>query len=293
MSVPVASCKLHVLLATNAPVGVILRRGPSKWVQLIKWDLATDTFFPGQWFHGRIYENRCDLSPDGTLFIYFALKMNILSPDYPEYKGSWTAISKPPYLTALALWPKGDTWGGGGFFLTEKKLWINHPKYDANPHPKHLPIGLNITTKQWSVDDPSPVLTSRLRRNGWMNLMESSKQNKHGELGRVSENGQRNQIDTFHKQSPCGKFTLVMRRTTHLYQDYHDYLVRSVSGGFSVLPGAQWADWDHNGRLIFTLDGCIFSCKPDDLGNFVKHLLVDFSMAIPESVTTPEWAMRW
>ncbi len=294
MSGPVTSCKLHVFLAANAPVGVILRRGPSKRVQLIKWDLDTDTFLPGQWFHGRIYEDRCDLSPDGKLFIYFALKMNINSPYYPEYKGSWTAISKPPYLTALALWPNGSTWGGGGFFLSEKKLWINHyGKYDSKPHPKHKPIGLHISTKQWSIDDPSPVLTSRLSRNGWVNLRESSDQCHHRELARVAENGQHDQIEIFHKQSLCGKITLVMRRTNRQSQYYYDYLLSSVSGRFFVLPGAQWADWDHRGRLLFTREGCIFSCQPDDQGDYRNHLLADFTNARPESISTPIWAMDW
>ena len=94
-------CRLYALLAREAPVGVVFRRGPSKWVQVIKWDTATDTFTLGQWFHGRIYERRCDLSPDGTLMIYFAQKINRRTMDDNEYTYAWTAISQPPYLTAL------------------------------------------------------------------------------------------------------------------------------------------------------------------------------------------------
>ena len=68
MTVPAAPCRLAVFLSRKARVGVILRRGPSKWVQMIHWDRASDAFTPGQWFHGRVYERRCDLSPDGRLF---------------------------------------------------------------------------------------------------------------------------------------------------------------------------------------------------------------------------------
>ena len=60
-------------------------------------------------FKGRIYERRCDLSPDGQLLGYFAA-------DRLSGFGTWTAVSRPPFLTALALWPKGDAWGGGAFF---------------------------------------------------------------------------------------------------------------------------------------------------------------------------------
>lgn len=39
-----APARLFVLLAREASAGVILRRGPSKWVQLIKWNTDADTF---------------------------------------------------------------------------------------------------------------------------------------------------------------------------------------------------------------------------------------------------------
>jgi len=87
----VAFPRLSVLLARSAPVGVIFRRGPSKQVLLIRWNLEKDTFETGQWFKGRIYESRCDLSPDGKLLLYFAA-----SQKKPYI--SWTAISRPPYL---------------------------------------------------------------------------------------------------------------------------------------------------------------------------------------------------
>ena len=69
------SCRVFAILARNAATGVVFRRGPSKWVQLIRWNTDTDTFESGQWFHGRLYERRADLSPDGTKLIYFAAKV--------------------------------------------------------------------------------------------------------------------------------------------------------------------------------------------------------------------------
>jgi hypothetical protein len=55
--------RLSVLLASEAPVGVVLRRGPNKLVRMVVWDRANDKFEPGQWFVGRIYTDRSDLSP--------------------------------------------------------------------------------------------------------------------------------------------------------------------------------------------------------------------------------------
>ena len=73
---PAPSCRLQILLARDAAVGIIFRRGPTQWVQLIKWDTKKDTFEEGQWFHGHIYVSRSDLSPNGSLLIYFASKFN-------------------------------------------------------------------------------------------------------------------------------------------------------------------------------------------------------------------------
>src|SRR5579871_613334 len=36
-----------------------------------------------------------------------------------DYTYAWTAVSKVPFLTTLALWPKGDCWHGGDLFLEE------------------------------------------------------------------------------------------------------------------------------------------------------------------------------
>src|SRR5689334_10667690 len=109
------STRLYVLLARKAPIGVVFRRGPSKQVLLLSWNTETHEIRKGQWLKGRIYEHRCDLSPSGEKLIYFAANQR-----QPMY--SWTAVSRPPFLTALALWPKGDAWGGGGLFENERTL---------------------------------------------------------------------------------------------------------------------------------------------------------------------------
>lgn len=131
--------RLFVLLARNSPVGVVLRRGPSDWVQMIRWDTKKDIFTPGQWFHGRIYEHKCDLSPNGELFIYFAKKFTGIR--YIEGKHFWTAISKPPYFTALDIEFQIESWGGGGIFTERREvIWgldLNgwHKRKDLSVNP--------------------------------------------------------------------------------------------------------------------------------------------------------------
>lgn len=127
------ACRLSLVFARVAPIVVILRRGPTRWVEVIKWNTATDLFEHGQWLHGRIYAERCGLSPNGELFVYFAMRYGRVSKE-DGYQQTFTAVSKPPYLTALALWPEGSTWGGGGHFVNDKTLRLayggngtNHP----------------------------------------------------------------------------------------------------------------------------------------------------------------------
>ena len=107
--------RLHLFFARDNDRAVILRQGPARLFRMILWHRDTDTFEDGQWIRNKVYADRCDLSPDGEHFVYFLLDGRWSS----EARGTFTAISKPPYWTALALFPQGDTWGGGGVFLDE------------------------------------------------------------------------------------------------------------------------------------------------------------------------------
>src|SRR5688500_14916743 len=100
--------RLHVLLSGDGKTGVVIRRGPSQTTCAIGWNRVYDTFGVGQWMRGRIYERRSDLSPDGKHLIYFAMNGRWQSTT----KGSWTAISRAPYLHAVTLLAKGDCWHG-------------------------------------------------------------------------------------------------------------------------------------------------------------------------------------
>lgn len=153
MNMPQAP-RLHIILANTRPRAVILRRGPSDWYHLVLWDTQQDTFDHGAWFRGRIYEERCDLSPDGELFLYFALQGNKWNTDY---RGSWTAVSRPPWLAALTLWPQGDTWGGGGCFADNRKLILETGCLDT--HPRHPLRGLAATTGRCNRETAKPEIS--------------------------------------------------------------------------------------------------------------------------------------
>lgn len=108
-----ASCSLTALLSRDSPVGVIARRGPSRQCLLIRWDLRKNRFETGQWYKGRIGLE--DLSPSGEWLL------TTCSKGYDV----WTVLSRPPYLTAHGLWNIGDHWGGGGTFLSDRRLMLH------------------------------------------------------------------------------------------------------------------------------------------------------------------------
>ena len=131
--------RIFIIPAADADAAIVIRRGPSNWFHLLKWDMAKDSFEPGAWFRGSMYPEKCDLSPDGSLFLYFVLQGNKFTT---SYSGAWTAVSRAPWLTALGLWPQGTTYGGGGRFVANRHLVIRAG--DATPHPDHPGTGLRV-----------------------------------------------------------------------------------------------------------------------------------------------------
>lgn len=282
-------CRLSILLARSAPVAIILRRGPSKWVQLVKWQTDCDKFDTGQWFKGRIYDRRSDLSPDGSLLIYFASKFTSQSLADSEYTYAWTAVSRPPYFTALALWPKGDCWHGGGLFLDPKRVWLNHKPSAAIPHPKHLPRGLKVDPNPEARGEDWPVWSRRMERDGWVLIQE-------GAFISTANGCKTEQAEVWERRSPAG--SILLRRNTdaisfeHPGGPYLESFRLVFNTGEQLLLEASWADWDQAGRLIFARGGILFTGEIER-GQLVERELLDLNANVPCQVKAPAFAQKW
>jgi hypothetical protein len=286
-------CRLFVYLAREASKAVILRRGPSKWFRLSVWHTDTDTFEHGQWFAGKIFAQRCDLSPDGSLFLYFAAKHGRSSLEAYErakaegYTETWTAISKPPYFTALALWPSDiGTWLGGGLFLDGRKIWLN--ACSTEHHPKHRPDKrLRFVAMTGGGAGDMPVYAKRLNRDGWVLQPEGAFERTNWQSA-----WQSNEPHVWHKPSPDGKFRLEMGWIVYdrdLFTfDLHD----TGRGTRTVLNGVTWADWDQRGRLAAVREGHVVIIDPSR-PNDDALMLEDFNPQTPEAMVSPGWARRW
>lgn len=258
---PSPQVRLYAILARKSAKAVVFRRGPSKQVLLISWDTSNDTFKPGQWFKGRIYERRCDLSPDGELLLYFAAK----------YRGSysWSAVSKPPYLTALAMWPKGDCWGGGGEFITRHRIALNHRDSEMNlAHGLRLPKLIRIEQfgerPGWGEDDP--IWSARLQRDAWELVSYPTKTKD--ELGsRVS--WEPDPPIKWHKPHPKfpTQYSLEMEIVGIHERDGPWYLtehsVIDARGKVERLGRSEWADWSRDGDLLFAIGSKLYRAKHD------------------------------
>lgn len=264
--------RLHVLLARDAQVGLVIRRGPSNSVGSILWNRARDTFKVGQWLRGRIYERRCDLSPDGKHFIYFAMNGRWKS----ETKGAWTAISRVPFLKAIDLFAKGDCWHGGGLFLSEREFWLNdghgHVELKRSSRLRRNPDG---GPQEYFGEECLTVYYHRLQRDGWrrrtMEYQGATLFEK-----KLPKSWVLRKLAFAELEHPAGR---------GCYWDAHE-LWQASTDTTLVFPGWEWADYV-DGRLVFAVDGQLRTAR---LGRGKIHgekLLYDFNGLKFQALTAP------
>lgn len=270
--------RLHVILAHNSDAAVVIRRGPSRCVCTIGWDRRTDHFKIAQWFRGRIYERRCDLSPDGKHLIYFAFK----GTRSGSARSSWTAISRAPYLKAIAFWPKGDCWAGGGLFLDNRTFWRNRTAWEEEK-PELAPAALREAPdfpfhESYGGECPG-VYYIRLQKNGWQLTGRSSQSKDHD-------------MTVFVKPLPKG---WLLEKTAHKMIDspagkgcYHDThrLLHPDSGAILDYPRWEWADLDGK-RLVWAEDAILHAARLTSKGPGFTRILHDFNGMEFEALNAP------
>lgn len=286
-----SAVRLYAYVARRRRVAVVLRRGPSKVVQLLRWDLASDVFERGQWLRGRVYERRCDLSPRGDLFVYFAAKHRGSIP-------TWTAISRPPYFTALALWPGFGTYGGGGLFASDDHVKINHRGEPRLAEGYTVPSRVRVSPlgPYSGLGEDDPIQHQRLIREGWRLAEE-------GEAHRKSFDAPTwivfDPPRVYARCRPNDAGLTLERRLMGIgqvngpwYVEEHA-IVDPGSGREEVLPGCEWADWDHQGDLLSAREGCLFRSRVVRGVIQAPTLLIDLRGERFRRVLAPPEARAW
>jgi hypothetical protein len=262
-------------------------------VLLLKWHLGSDRLEPGQWLKGRIYERRCDLSPSGEFFVYFAAK-------HRAPYGTWTAISRPPWFKALALWPKGDAWGGGGVFASELALALNHwsgqdklaDGFQLRPKLRVSPFGAR---SGWGED--WPIYDALLASRGWALVDRPEHPKPNWKDSVVWRYKQDRPVVYEHIGKQRRRLQMRIRGVGQKNDARYwvDYAVLDREGATLLdLPRTDWADWERD-DLVYAREGKLFRVpkKSFDAGAPQPKLIADLSDMTFEARAAPPEAERW
>lgn len=220
------------------------------------WDRRDDTFEVGQWLEARLYPYRCDLSPDGSHFVYFAFDGRRVARGQSE---AYTAVSRAPYLKAVAFWPIDDTWLGGGLFVDDRTLWANGAERgqpDARRTTRFRVVRAWPGSRATGTEDRG-VYYPRLRRDGWT---------KTGQVA-IGDAG-RHDVGVFEKALPHGA---VLEKSHHGrvggHEDgrgcyFEEHAVVAREGARTEHAGWEWADYDADRRrVVFARDGRVWAAR--------------------------------
>jgi len=261
---------------------------PHAWTQLVTWSTKSDTFAKGQWLRGRLYERRCDLSPSGEKLVYFVAKHHLQKID-PSYSSAWTAISKPPYFTALGLWPnRGTSYYGGGLFTSEDHVQINSidnrwgdedGAADMRAHPKHEPPK-RVRVSPLTFMSGDQLMGVRLVRDGWKQVegadVAVARLDWEGRLERQVHD-RRLELELGYGKA---RYALFEKRR---------------KSGWEAVPfeGVGFADFDQAGRLVFTRGEDLLAAGAFGHEGLEERLIASFSREKPGRVLTPAHARVW
>jgi hypothetical protein len=275
MKTPVAP-RIYCIPASEAPVVAVLRRGPSAWSHVGRWDLATRSYEPGAWLAGRIFPRRSDLSPDGRWLCYFAHK-----PGVPwEHGEAYVVVSKLPWLTALHAFGTCGTWTRGYSFTKQGR------GDDAEPVELPIPYGLRSLP---------PVQFAIERLRGWAEAPDCPPRHP-GDLWDQRRNVR------MQKPQPGGDRLLCVESEGWAGGEFgrgqavDGMRVRyslSSDGRLELLDDLQWADWDRRGQLLVaTRSGKLQIRNPAVVGHEILFE-ADLSLLEPDPTPAPAWAQRW
>lgn len=261
--------RLYPIAAANAPVVVVLRRA-GRWWQVLRWDLETCRIEQGAWFRGNLYPYRCDVSRDGRLLCFYAMKTGKL----------FIGVSHIPWLRALALWRIDTTYHDGYYFASRReadKTAVGSPDEGSIARAHLLCV-------VWRRERYAQEL-----RRGWV---EHEACPSRGDDDPWDEK----RAIVLARPQPSGKAQLILFDTGYRSgaRGGRAPRFRLERGDEHIaLDNVTWADWDARGRLLIaTKDG---SLQIRDVGRSELPVVarVDLGACAPKPEPAPDWAQRW
>ena len=246
MSIPhPISARLHLLRAPDAPVIVVIRRGPSKLFHVIKWNTEKDKLEHGSWFSGKLYPMRCDVSFDGKWMVYLAMGAN---------GETWNGCCALPFLKTYLEGDNYGAWNGGSFWRDAKTLMLNNWLDERG----HVPFATEPMNAAHGEDEG--VLYAKMERDGWK---------RNGDNWGTHEEIKGNKKYMVRTTDDDGWSWRIGRKGPTLQCFYRGYLEFGRSFEFRVLEqldlldqNVQWATFDARGHLIVARAGWIERYSP-------------------------------
>ena len=219
-------------------VAAVIHKMPGKWWRLGRWDFASGAYEKGAWFTGTLYPQCCDLSPGGHWFSYFACKYRSLWPAGDSYN----AVSRLPWLKALAAWRECGAWSRGHHF---------------GPDPAAWPVGTPAIGDVSILDAVGGMAKTHAapfaveRRRGWAESASTPPRDPADvwdERRDVVMEKSSPDADCASVLSVRSKFAAFRTCPTSFRPDPTAYRL-TQHGRTDILTGVQWADWTFDGRL--------------------------------------------
>jgi len=261
-------------------VAAVIHKMPSRWWRLGRWDFASGAYEEGAWFRGNLYPQRCDLSPGGRWFSYFA---------YQPYS-SWApgenyyAVSRLPWLKALAAWREFTTAEYGLQFATDHAEWVIGQPAFGDVSVFRTVSGLRAT---------GPAQFAVERRRGWAESASTpppDSANFWQERRDVVMEKPSPDAEVAAVLSVRSKFAAFRTCPTSYPPDPTAYRLTG-DGRTVVLTGVQWADWTFDGRLAVVTGSGLLQIL-DGRGQQVLRETRPRDGS-PRPVPAPDWASEW
>ena len=259
----------------------VIRRGPSGWCRVYRWDPAGRTIEPGSWLHGTIYPQRCDLSPDGRWLVYFALKGNAAW----EIGDTYIAVSRLPWLTALVAWSTCGTWTRGLHFSDDRGLLDPGDPDRGDAAPLRRRFGLAGT---------SPVTFAVERRLGWQETPETPSRSPID----AWDERRADEVTMVRTHPESGDLQLLVSGRHAAFRDNAPawgvprYLLRSGAER-TGLEEVQWADWSASGELLVATTGGALEVRSRPFGPVDVDWRYEMASHRPDPESPPPDAGRW
>jgi hypothetical protein len=271
---------LHAILATESPVAVLIKRGPGRCTGILRWDRRSDTFEHGQWLKLNFSHCGADLSPDGALFVYYVETHNP-NREHAFYR----AISRPPWLKALAFWST-KSWidgPGTGMFVHDRSHTL---KLYASAHkPVWDKLGIKTVDElpaipPWNAIAKGPLLWTRLQRDGWI-VTVPYEPNPWAPSPLVKWHGTDKRTPTL-ERSLTGGWTLRQQhgcRSGVLHNQpiaSESFALVAPDGEPVPKPAWEWADYDTpRKRIVWTAGRMLFAAPWTTAGPGGEQVLFD------------------